>query len=1120
MGILRPTRLLRAASSLSDINWSATLSLPKTTFPARATPEDFTRYRQRCATDLYAWQKEHRPDRTDSGEDNTFVLHDGPPYANGSVHVGHAVNKVLKDMVVRTEMGRGKRVVYRPGWDCHGLPIELKALRAGTGKDQKEIPQVDAMEVRRRARKLAEETVREQVEAFRSWGVMGEWEAPYLTMERGFEVRQLRVWREMVCKGLIYRQNKPVHWSPSSRTALAEAELEYDDAHKVTAAYIKFPITKLPPVLKENGYVDPNRLTALIWTTTPWTLPANTAIGIRRDIAYTLLDLPDEGQMLVARDRLEDLKAHFNGVPPEIIIEEIPGSALLEGPTEYVNVLSGKTSRIIDADFVTSTSGTGLVHLAAGHGMDDYLALQSQGFKDVFAPVDHEGKFTAEALPSDPTRLQGLYVESKGTKAVLDILQDRPATLPVDTHKGLSLVLSTENFVHKNPIDWRTKQPVIVRATHQWFANVGSIQDAATQALEAVKFTPETGKTRLQSFLKGRSQWCVSRQRAWGVPIPALYNKETGEAVMTTESIDHIISVIEQRGTNAWWSDPADEKAWVSPSLPSGDYIRGTDTMDVWFDSGTSWTSLSLREEKPVADAYVEGTDQHRGWFQSSVLTFIASQDNAKPVAPFGSLITHGFTLDAQGHKMSKSLGNVVTPDEILRGVLKTASKNPSKASSAISLPSQPNRPSTLGPDALRLWVASSDYTKDISISQPALLAVHQSLAKYRTTFKFLLGVTSDYPSAQADSGLLDDLTFADQTLLHALAKTSATVHSLQGKYDFSRSLQALNAFISTDLSATYLETVKDRLYASTSEARLHTQTVLMIVLDELLLMLGPIVPHLVEEVWHHSPAVRREEGFHPLHRIYDGPFSAVDEEDADAVAALERAIKAMKRVTDAVKAAQEDARKRGKLGSGLACQVEILVPEDASEEFKLTISNLEANAELDDLLVVSASEVLPREEELRRAIQEEEEAQEGMGEIVRGMREWRESVEWEVKREFVIEKEEGGETMGEVRVFPSVGGKCERCWKYNVLQIEGEERVPICDRCESVLGLDEEGEDGEEDEGEEGEEDEDEDEEDEEDEDDDDDDDEEELPGRGGRELREQRKRGWRERFGIGGKR
>ncbi|KAF4549722.1 tRNA synthetases class I (I, L, M and V)-like protein 1 [Elsinoe fawcettii] len=1114
----RPTPFLRAANSLSDINWSATLSLPKTTFPARALAEDFSRYRQRCATDLYKWQQEHRPAQNDEGKDNTFVLHDGPPYANGAVHVGHAVNKILKDTIVRTELSRGKRVAYRPGWDCHGLPIELKALRAGTGQDLAGgegkagiVPKVEAMEVRRRARKLAEETVKEQGEAFRSWGVMGDWETPYLTMERGFEVRQLRVWKEMVRKGLIYRQNKPVHWSPSSRTALAEAELEYDDAHRVTAAYIKFPITKLPLVLEENGYVDPNRLSALIWTTTPWTLPANTAIGIRSDIVYTLIELPDEGQMLVARDRLEALKAQFNGVPPEIIIEEIPGSALLEGPTEYVNVLSGRTSRIIDVDFVTSTSGTGLVHLAAGHGMEDYLALQAQGFDNVFAPVDDEGKFTVEALPSDPARLQGLYVESKGAKAVLELLRDRPDTPQIKTHKGLSLVLSTENFVHKNPIDWRTKQPIIVRATHQWFADVGSIQDSAIKALEDVKFIPETGKTRLQSFLKGRSQWCVSRQRSWGVPIPALYKKDSGEAVMTEESIEHIISVIEEKGTDAWWSDPADDSSWIAPSLPAEQYIRGTDTMDVWFDSGTSWTSLSLREGKPVADVYVEGTDQHRGWFQSSVLTHIATQSNDNTsVAPFGNLITHGFTLDSQGHKMSKSLGNVVTPDEILRGVLKTPPKNPSKGKSAISLPSQLNRAAALGPDALRLWVASSDYTKDISISQPALHAVHQSLAKYRTTFKFLLGVTSDYPAPQADEGLLHELTFADQALLHALSKSSTAIHALQNKYDFSRSLQILNTFINNDLSATYLEIAKDRLYASDEETRVHTQTILMIVLDELMLILAPITPHLVEEAWSHSPSIRQTEGIHPLQRIYDGPFSAVDEEDTEAVAALERAVAGMKKVTDAVKAAQEEARKRGKLGSGLAAQVEVLVPEDASEEFKAMISNLEAEAELEELLVVSAAEVLPREEELRRQIQEEEEAEEGLGDIARGMREWRENVDWEVVREFAIEMEGGGETVGEVRVIPSVGGKCERCWKYNVLAIEEEEeQVPVCDRCQEVLGLNEE--QGEEQEGREEEQDE---------EDDEEEDDDEDLPRKGGRELREQRKQTWRDKFGIGAKR
>ncbi|PNS21897.1 Isoleucine--tRNA ligase [Sphaceloma murrayae] len=1115
--MFRTTRLLRSDISLKDINWSATLSLPKTTFPARASTEDLALYRARCSKELYKWQKSKRPDRDEEqGQDNTFVLHDGPPYANGPVHVGHAVNKVLKDLIVRTELSRGKRVHYRPGWDCHGLPIELKALRGQTGGKTGPVPVVEPMRIRQQARRLAKETVEEQKNSFREWAIMGEWDTPYLTMDKEFELRQLEVFREMVKKGLIYRQNKPVHWSPSSRTALAEAELEYDDNHKVTAAYIKFPVTKLPPMLANNKYVDPNRLTALIWTTTPWTLPANTAIGIRADIMYTLIDLPDEGQMIIAQDRLEALKEHFGDVPPEILIEEIPGSVLVEHPTEYLNVLSGKTSRIIDVDFVTSTSGTGLVHLAAGHGMEDHLALKAQGFADVFAPVDDEGKFTSEALPSDPERLQGLYVESKGAKAVLDMLRQRPDCLPVKTHDGLSLVLATENFTHKNPIDWRTKQPVIVRATEQWFADVGSIQTAAKESLGDVQFTPESGKTRLKSFLDGRSQWCISRQRAWGVPIPALYKKDTGEAVMTEESIAHIISIIEKRGTDAWWADPVDDPTWVSTSLPSGDYVRGTDTMDVWFDSGSSWTMLTPRGDKPLADVYVEGTDQHRGWFQSSVLTHVATQDKNSSSAPFSHLITHGFTLDSHGKKMSKSLGNVVTPEEILRGILKTPSKAPSQSkSSPIVLAVPTNRASTLGPDALRLWVASSDYTKDISISQPTLLAVHQMLSKYRTTFKFLLGVTSDYPSESADENLLNDLTFADQSLLHSLSKTSTTVHRLQSSYDFSRSLQILNTFINTDLSSTYLEIAKDRLYAAGPEMRLHTQTVLMMVIDELLLMLGPICPLLVEEVWHHSPAARKEYP-HPLHRIYDGAFTSQDEDDAEAVAALERSVVSMRSVRDAVKAAQEEARRRGKLGSGLACQIEVLVPQTMNEEFKLLISNMEAEGEMEEVLMVSAVEVLPLEEELRRQISEEEESDETLGDVARGMRQWRENVEWEVQRGFEIDG-----VKGLVKVIPSVGGKCERCWKWNVLNIveeDGQKGLPVCDRCQEVLGIDDgaevEGGEGQGEEGEEQEVDQEEEEEEEE------DDDEQELPSRGGRHLRDQKKQSWRERFGIGGRR
>lgn len=376
-----------------------------------------------------------------------------------------------------------------------------------------------------------------------------------------------------------------------------------------------------------------------------------------------------QGQFIVAKDRLEDLSSYLpEGAKFNIIVDSISGSQLEN--TEYTNVLSGDNNKIIHADFVTSSSGTGLVHIAPGHGMDDYNVCLKLGIGPAFAPVDDHGKYTASALPSNSSYLQGLEVENAGAKAVIALLRDPSSNLHLPALKvSSSLVFATHSFKHKNPIDWRTKQPVIVRATEQWFADVGSVQEAALQSLDHVLFLPESGESRLRSFLQGRSQWCISRQRCWGVPIPALFHKGTGEAVFTTDSINHIIEVIRQRGTDAWWGDAQDDPAWLAPGLEKGQYVRGKDTMDVWFDSGTSWASLPVREDGTVADVVLEGTDQHRGWFQSLLLTYLSSQKGEmKP--PVNSIITHGFTLDQSGRKMSKSLGNVISPEEILSGTL------------------------------------------------------------------------------------------------------------------------------------------------------------------------------------------------------------------------------------------------------------------------------------------------------------------------------------------------------------------------------------------------------------------------------------------------------------------
>lgn len=1070
--MFRQTRILRYASTPSK-TWSDTLHLPKTKFPARPASEDLLKYRKQCADDLYSWQKTNRPKKNAEGNDNTFVLHDGPPYANGDVHVGHALNKVLKDLIVRTNLSSGKRVEYRPGWDCHGLPIELKALQSQPAREQSKAPNGDPdstkelegaktsahmqpLKIRDAARELAAKTVEDQKASFRAWGVMGDWDSPYLTMNKDFEIRQLKIFGDMVAKGLVYRQNKPVHWSPSSRTALAEAELEYDDNHKVTAAFVKFPLTKLPAILENNAAVKKDVISALIWTTTPWTLPANKAIGTHSDIEYCLVEFehdlaPTElaGQMLVAKGRLQPLLAHLpNGTRTRMIVESIPGNALSDG-CEYVNIISGQSGRIINADFVTSTSGTGLVHMAPGHGMEDYSVLTKLGIGPAFAPVDDDGKFTEDALPSNPQFLKGLYVESKGAKAVLDMLRNptaKPLSAPLTS--SASLVLVAHDFKHKNPIDWRTKQPIITRATDQWFANVGSVQEAALQSLNNVEFIPEGGKTRLESFVKGRSQWCISRQRSWGVPIPALFRIDTGEAIMTTDSINHIISVIEQRGSNAWWSDAEDDTAWIAPSLGNGNYVRGKDTMDVWFDSGSSWSSLTPRPGKPPSDVYVEGSDQHRGWFQSSLLTHVAGNDADTPTAPFKTLITHGFTLDHEGRKMSKSLGNVVTPMEILTGSLTPTVKGKGKST---PLPTSRSAKDILGPDVIRLWVASSDYSKDVVIGQQSLQAVHRDLQKYRVTFRWLLGVLNDYPVAGPQGELMERLSFADEIVLSQLGKAAAIVYESNTKYEFYKSVTAINRFINADLSAFYFEVVKDRMYAGQLSNRLHTQVVLWIITSELLNMLTPICPHLVEEVWAHVPAGQKSDMFpHPLQRIWDSPWTAAFDTYTDEE--LEQHIKTYTEVSRAVKVAQEEARKRGRLGSSLACEVEILLPNNSAGHVVELLRSLEEEDELSELFVVSNAEVLPLDPKYRKEYEETELEDDELREEFLKKLEWRRNLPWTQEVEFDCGTPERP-AKGKVVVLPPYGVKCERCWQFTAPR---EEEGNLCYRCQDVLNINE----------------------------------------------------------------
>lgn len=841
--------------------------------------------------------------------------------------------------------------------------------------------------------------------------------------------------------GLISRHNRPVYWSPSSRTALAEAELEYDDSHECTAAFTKMPFVRLSKVLESNPAIRPQALSALIWTTTPWTLPANKAIAVRADIEYIVIELlsprgerETNDQLLMARDRVGHVISYLpEGTDFKIVVDSLFGSEVADGVASCSNIFQDAVSPVVCADFVTASSGTGLVHMAPGHGMEDYQVCQQLGIGPAFAPVDDTGNYTPDVSTQEALvqKLSGLDVQTDGVDAVLAVLRAPSQYLPQGRQDVL--LLASHSFTHKNPIDWRTKQPVIVRATAQWFADVSAIKDRALMALDSVDFIPASGKTRLSSFVGGRSQWCISRQRAWGVPIPALYHKDTGEVCITDDSVAHIISVLERRGTDPWFSDGEDDAAWLHHSLEPGKWVRGKDTMDVWFDSGTTWTSLEPRRDQSISDVYVEGTDQHRGWFQSSLLTHVAVQEaGSTPKAPYSTLITHGFTLDAEGRKMSKSLGNVISPDQIMDGSLLPPLKlkklkGKKQEVAATNGESKPQYDS-MGPDVLRLWVASSDYTRDVSIATQVLQDVQQSLQKYRVTFKFLLGVLSDYqshaPGVQVNEG---KRSFADDMILHQLSECSKAVHQAYKDYQFHKAVKDINALIITDLSAFYFEVCKDRMYAGSMTVRRQTQSVLLVILRGMLKMLGPIVPHLVEEVWEHMPASTKskmekgqQQDLHPLRQVWI-PFSMSSLSHDNQAA--ERAVQDFRRLSAAVKLAQEEARRHGHLKSGLACKVQIHIPTATPSSLREHVLDWQRDGQLADALVVSQVGV------------EQESTDSDL-----------EASAW--RYEQIVDLEEGDVgTQCKVVVLPPEGEKCIRCWKYTA-----EEKEVPCERCRAVI--------------------------------------------------------------------
>ncbi|AZV52252.1 isoleucine--tRNA ligase [Bacillus pumilus] len=856
------------------MNYKDTLLMPKTEFPMRGNlPNKEPEIQEEWAEkDIYQMVLERTKGRP------TFILHDGPPYANGDIHMGHALNKILKDFIVRFKSMNGYHAPYVPGWDTHGLPIET-ALTKNKKVKRKEMSTAEF-------RKLCEEYAWKQIEGqrnqFKRLGVRADWDNPYVTLKPEYEAQQILVFGEMAKRGYIYKGLKPVNWSPSSESALAEAEIEYKDKRS-PSIYVSFKVKDGKGVL-ENGEQF------IIWTTTPWTLPANLGICVHPNLEYSVLQVGAE-RYVVASELVEQV-AKTLGFEEYEVVKTLKGKELDTIVAEHP--IYGRDSLVMLGDHVTTDAGTGCVHTAPGHGEDDFIVSMKYGL-DVLCPVDEKGVMTEEA-----PGFEGLFYED-ANKAITEQLEAK------GTLKKLDFI------THSYPHDWRTKKPTIYRATAQWFASIKDFREALLDNIKETKWVPAWGETRLFNMVRDRGDWCISRQRVWGVPIPVFY-AENGEPIITDETIQHVSQLFREHGSNIWFEKEAKEllpEGFTHPGSPNGEFTKEQDIMDVWFDSGSSHQAVLEERDDLVrpADLYLEGSDQYRGWFNSSLSTAVAVTGKA----PYKGVLSHGFTLDKEGRKMSKSLGNTIDPTKVAK---------------------------QLGAEILRLWVSSVNYQADHPVSDDILKQVAEVYRKIRNTFRFLHGNLFDFNPA-VNAVPVEELREVDQYILIKLNKLIDKVKKAYDDYEFAVVYHAIHNFCTIELSSFYLDFAKDVVYIEHADHpdRRSMQTVFYETLMALVKLTAPILPHTADELWSHLSFVEE-----PSVQLTDMPEGVTVPQAEATEVKFDRFME----VRDDVLKALEIARNEKVIGRSLEANVTLY----ATEEVKNLLASIKEDVK--QLFIIS----------------------------------------------------------------------------------------------------------------------------------------------------------------------